>query len=62
MLTKRAFNDSDVDALLDRLTLEEKIALLSGQGSFETTGLPVHGIPSIMMDPMVFVVHGSLLE
>ncbi|KAH7129750.1 glycoside hydrolase superfamily [Dactylonectria estremocensis] len=39
--------DIDVDTLLAQLTLEEKIALLCGQGSFKTTSLPAHGIPSI---------------
>lgn len=37
----------DVEALLAKLTLEEKISLLCGQGSFKTTSLPAHGIPSI---------------
>ncbi|KAH6952443.1 glycoside hydrolase superfamily [Ilyonectria sp. MPI-CAGE-AT-0026] len=39
--------DIDVDRLLAQLTLEEKIGLLCGQGSFKTTSLPAHGIPSI---------------
>lgn len=37
----------DVETLLEKLTLEEKIELLTGQGSFKTTGLAAHGIPSI---------------
>lgn len=41
------FADVDVEALLGQLTLEEKISLLTGQGSFKTTDLPEKGIPSI---------------
>lgn len=41
------FADVDVEALLSQLTLEEKISLLSGQGSFKTTSIPARGIPSI---------------
>ncbi|KAH7233008.1 glycoside hydrolase superfamily [Fusarium tricinctum] len=47
MVERQSFVDTDVDTLLSKLTLEEKIELLSGQGSFKTTGLPAHGIPSI---------------
>ncbi|KAH7376651.1 glycoside hydrolase superfamily [Plectosphaerella cucumerina] len=35
-----------VDELLATLSLEEKISLLCGQGSFKTTGLTKYGIPS----------------
>lgn len=47
MVEKQAFDNIDVDTLLSQLTLEEKIELLSGQGSFKTTSLPAYGIPSI---------------
>ncbi|KIL88321.1 hypothetical protein FAVG1_08400 [Fusarium avenaceum] len=47
MVEKQAFVNTDVDTLLSQLTLEEKIELLSGQGSFKTTSLPAYGIPSI---------------
>jgi beta-glucosidase len=35
-----------IDELLATLSLEEKISLLCGQGSFKTTGLSKYGIPS----------------
>lgn len=47
MVRKQALVHADVDTLLNQLTLEEMIELLSGQGSFKTTSLPSHGIPSI---------------
>ena len=37
----------DIDTLISQLNLEEKIALLAGQGSFVTTGLKRWGIPSL---------------
>lgn len=39
----------DVDGLLRQLSLEEKVQLLAGQGSFKTTGLPERGIPQIVV-------------
>lgn len=45
------FADVDVEALLGQLSLEEKISLLTGQGSFKTTDLPEKGIPSITASP-----------
>ncbi|KPM38485.1 putative beta-glucosidase H [Neonectria ditissima] len=47
MVAQSAFVDNDVDALVSQLTLDEKVQLLSGQGSFKTTGLPTRGIPGI---------------
>lgn len=47
MTIKNGFSSLDVESLLARLTLEEKISILTGQGSFKTTALPDHGIPSI---------------
>jgi len=37
----------DVDEVIEQLDLKDKIALLSGQGSFKTTGLERLGIPAI---------------
>lgn len=42
-------NPLDVEGLISQLTLEEKIDLLAGQGSFRTTGLPHRGIPSLIV-------------
>lgn len=39
----------DVNALLEQLTLDEKVELLAGQGSFRTTGLPRRGIPALIV-------------
>lgn len=39
----------DVEALLNQLTLDEKVELLAGQGSFRMTGLPDHGIPALIV-------------
>ncbi|KAH7251202.1 glycoside hydrolase superfamily [Fusarium tricinctum] len=41
-------NFVDVQALLSKLTLDEKIELLAGQGSFRMTGLERHGIPALI--------------
>ncbi|KAF4984313.1 hypothetical protein FZEAL_464 [Fusarium zealandicum] len=38
----------DVQGLLDQLTLDEKIELLAGQGSFRMTGLPHRDIPALI--------------
>ncbi|TEA12712.1 putative beta-glucosidase I [Colletotrichum sidae] len=38
----------DVEGLVSQLTLEEKVDLLAGQGSFRTTGLPHRGIPDLV--------------
>ncbi|KAL4881058.1 glycoside hydrolase superfamily [Aspergillus karnatakaensis] len=38
----------DIDLLVSRLSLREKVKLLSGQGSFRTTALLDYGIPSIV--------------
>ncbi|KDN70514.1 putative glycosyl hydrolase family 3 N terminal domain-containing protein [Colletotrichum sublineola] len=38
----------DVETLLKQLSWDEKIELLAGQGSFQTTGLPHHGIPELI--------------
>ncbi|KAF5004931.1 hypothetical protein FDECE_8584 [Fusarium decemcellulare] len=38
----------DVQALINQLTLDEKVELLAGQGSFRTTGLPHRGIPQLI--------------
>ncbi|EEU33401.1 uncharacterized protein NECHADRAFT_56711 [Fusarium vanettenii 77-13-4] len=55
MTVQPTLADVDVDVLISRLTLEEKIELLTGQGSFKTTSLQAHGIPSITVssDPTV---------
>lgn len=42
-------NFVDVQALLSKLTLDEKIELLAGQGSFRMTGLERHGIPALIV-------------
>lgn len=42
-----SFANVDVEVLVGQLSLEEKISLLTGQGSFKTTSLPAWGIPSI---------------
>ncbi|KAM5354874.1 hypothetical protein ACJ41O_001520 [Fusarium nematophilum] len=39
----------DVKALLNQLTLDEKVDLLAGQGSFRMTGLPHRGIPPLIV-------------
>ncbi|KAF4342161.1 beta-glucosidase [Fusarium beomiforme] len=41
-------NFVDVEALLSKLTLDEKVELLAGQGSFRMTGLEKHGIPGLI--------------
>ncbi|KAF4416362.1 beta-glucosidase [Fusarium acutatum] len=47
-------NFVDVEALLSNLTLDEKVELLAGQGSFRMTGLEKHGIPALIMpSPML---------
>ena len=45
----------DIDALLNQLNLEEKIALLAGQGSFVTTGLTRWGIPSLTVSQYPYI-------
>lgn len=42
-------NFVDVEALLSNLTLDEKVELLAGQGSFRMTGLEKHGIPALIV-------------
>lgn len=42
-------NFVDVAALLSNLTLDEKVELLAGQGSFRMTGLEKHGIPALIV-------------
>jgi hypothetical protein len=37
----------DVDAILGRLTLEEKISLLAGKNFWETVDIPDKGVPSV---------------
>lgn len=44
-----AENHVDVDALINQLTLDEKVDVLAGQGSFQTTGLPGRGIPALIV-------------
>ena len=39
----------DVDALIASLSLEEKVELLAGQGTFRTTGMPDKGIPQLIV-------------
>jgi beta-glucosidase len=39
----------DVKALLSQLTLDEKVELLAGQGSFRMTGLDHHEIPGLIV-------------
>lgn len=39
----------NVKALLSQLTLDEKVELLAGQGSFRMTGLDRHGIPGLIV-------------
>ncbi|KAM0425917.1 hypothetical protein ACHAPT_008855 [Fusarium lateritium] len=38
----------DVETLISQLTLDEKVELLAGQGSFRMTGLPSRGIPALI--------------
>lgn len=42
-------NFVDVEALLSNLTLDEKVELLAGQGSFRMTGLEKHRIPALIV-------------
>lgn len=51
----------DVDALIGKLSLDEKVRLLAGQGSFKTTGLPERGIPQIVVSDLS-CLNGSLAE
>ena len=46
----------DIDDLAQRLTLEEKVLLLSGVGKCRTRGLEHHSIPSIIVSPDSYVV------
>ncbi|KAJ4215775.1 hypothetical protein NW759_009635 [Fusarium solani] len=39
--------NTDIDAIIKSLTLEEKISLLAGQNFSETVGLPEKGVPAI---------------
>lgn len=51
----------DVEALIGKLSLDEKVRLLAGQGSFKTTGLPERGIPQIVVSD-VSCFNGSVAE
>ncbi|KAH6686474.1 family 3 glycosyl hydrolase [Plectosphaerella plurivora] len=38
----------DIDTLIATLSVDEKVELLAGQGTFKTTGLPERGIPRLV--------------
>lgn len=40
---------ADIDALIASLSVDEKVELLAGQGTFKTTGLPDRGIPRLVV-------------
>ncbi|MFI5160086.1 MAG: beta-glucosidase family protein [Sphingobacteriales bacterium] len=42
--------DTKIDAIVKKLTLEEKIAMLHANGIFSTAGVPRLGIPGLMTD------------
>ncbi|MBS1525355.1 MAG: glycosyl hydrolase, partial [Bacteroidetes bacterium] len=42
--------DKKIDAIIKKLTLEEKIAMLHANGIFSTAGVPRLGIPGLMTD------------
>jgi hypothetical protein len=37
----------NVDAILNQLTLEEKVSLLAGKNFWETVDIPEKGVPSV---------------
>jgi beta-glucosidase len=41
--------ERDLDALLQRLTLEEKSSLTAGRDMWTVAGLPQHGVPAVTM-------------
>lgn len=47
MAQKRLTPDFDVDDVLGKLTLTEKVALLSGRDTWHTNSVPWLGIPSL---------------
>ncbi|KAJ4138466.1 hypothetical protein NW768_002300 [Fusarium equiseti] len=47
LMTEVPVGELDVDELLRQLTVDEKVALLSGKNFWHTTDLPRHGIPSV---------------
>jgi hypothetical protein len=47
----------DIDVLIATLSVDEKVELLAGQGTFKTTGLPERGIPRLVV---CFCVLGEL--
>ena len=51
----------DVEALIGELSLDEKVRLLAGQGSFKSTGLPERGIPQIVVSN-AWYYNGRLAE
>ena len=48
-LIRREKHMQNTELLLEKLTLEEKCALLSGAETFKTRGMPKHGIPQIWL-------------
>jgi hypothetical protein len=46
----------NIDLLVSQLDLDEKIKLLSGEGSFQTVALPNRGIPSILVSVYIVLV------
>ncbi|KAI6762252.1 hypothetical protein HG531_002805 [Fusarium graminearum] len=47
LMTDTRVGELPVDELLERLTADEKVALLAGMDFWHTTPLPHHGVPSI---------------
>src|ERR1700710_574664 len=42
--------DAKIDAIIKKMTLEEKIGMLHANGIFSTAGVPRLGIPGLMTD------------
>lgn len=63
MLASAQNNDNDnvekrIDAILQQLTVSEKIAMCHAQSKFSTPGVPRLGIPELWMS-MVLMVFGE---
>ncbi|KIO15307.1 glycoside hydrolase family 3 protein [Tulasnella calospora MUT 4182] len=46
-MTAASFADADIQEVIDKLTTEETISLISGVGLWSTAAVPRLGIPSI---------------